>query len=225
MKNFIVAIMAMCMIIAGSITSAVANGCNYGADGIEVQGGVTGFAIGDIGFADDYVTLGSASVDIVAGQGMVIGAWGDGGCDYTVDYTQDQTIEATYIDSSVVGSQAASVAIENVEGHHDYGYIDMFGAMGQVGVTKVAVNDLEVGHWENEEDGTEGNDAMLGSGSIDAIGIQAMTTNSYSSGMGTEGNMDLAQDLNVITPNSTIIMTQGSSYHSSSVVLEEIVIP
>ncbi len=231
MKSFIVGIMAAALIMAGSMATAAdpgngnGNGCEsyYEAGGIQVQGGVTGFAVEDIGFDNDYVTLGSASVDIVAGEGMEIEAEGDSGCAYTVDYTQDQSIEATYTDSSVVGSETASVSIE---GFDEYGgHVEMYGAMGHVGITKVAVNDLEVGHWENEEDGTEGSFATLGAGSIDAIGIQAMYTESDASGMGMEGNMDLAQDLTVTTPDSTIIMLQGSSYHSSSVVPEEIVVP
>ena len=223
MKSFIVAVMAAALIMVGSIATAGAqywSDSYFNHDGDMKQGAVTEIAVESIDL--DYYgfegALGAGSVDIVGGQMMEIEGYGNtynyyghyddenGNAfdDNTCDYTQDQTLEATYMDSSVVGTQESSVFMETIEDCGYYAHVNMEGEMLQGGVTGIAIDSFEFGP------------ASLIAGSIDAIGIQSMTTWSNASGAGMEGLMNLTQTLTVTTPTSTIIMNQNANYESSS---------
>ena len=212
MKNFIVAIMVAALIMATTFAVAGANGYNYYdgnmySEGMAIQGSVTGIAVEEIDLGG-YGNLGAGSVDIVGGQMMEVDAWGNGygSVDNTMVADIDQTLEATFGDSSVVGTQDASTVINAVDNYEYYGNINMDGTMFQGGVTGISIDSLDIGP------------VGLGAGSIDAIGIQGMRTDSSSNGAGMSGAMDITQTLTVTTPNSTIIMNQNASCESTSVI-------
>ena len=103
MKKFIVGIMALALIMVGSFTASAeafsnhysCDECTY-AEGMMVQGLITGVAISDVSVYTDAFVLGGLSVDTIALQGMRMstGASNHGGiCGSDMNLDQTLSIE------------------------------------------------------------------------------------------------------------------------------------
>ena len=126
MKKFIVGIMAAALIMVGSFAaSAGANGwgydqeCTY-AEGMMVQGLITGVAISDVSVYEDAFVLGGLSVDTIALQGMTMetGASNHGGIcgsDINLDQTLSIETDALKINMIQTGVSSSTRSCGNIE--------------------------------------------------------------------------------------------------------------
>ncbi len=118
MKKFIVGIMALAMVMVGSLAAtAGANGwgydqeCTY-AEGLQAQGIITGVAISDVSiYGGEALYLGGLSVDTIAFQGMMLetGAVNHGGiCGSSLNLSQTISIETDALKINMTQTGVAS---------------------------------------------------------------------------------------------------------------------
>ena len=133
MKTLIIGMVALAMVMVGSIASAEANGWDEStyAEGLQAQGALTGLAIEDVSFNDTYSSsytstdyrdytsenasesstsfaLGGFSIDTIGAQITMIetGAGHSGNCASDLDLNQTLSIKT---DSSVVKMTQSAV--------------------------------------------------------------------------------------------------------------------
>lgn len=212
MKKFIVAVMAIAMIMTSSI--AFANGyIDMEIEGDMIQSTTTGIATENIDLVGYNTSLGAGSVAIASGQVMSLYGSGTTGSnnyeDASITKNIDQTLNTTYNDSNITATQDASITISTIDNYnYNYGTVNVDGFMMQGAVTEIAVDSLVIGP------------LSLGAGSVDTAAIQVMGTSSSSYGSGIDTSSNFAQSLTTTTPNSIVIMNQNASCSSTSTLYE-----